>query len=229
MPGNTYIRVTLLARRAGKKPIIHQLIKMIRMKNVLLGINALLIIAVAALYIIFFTFRGNNAGGNEQTGGITAGQGTSVAYFNIDSLLSNYAQSRELNEAFLKKREAERTELNYKVKVWTKAGEDFQRKVDNNGFLTRERANQAYAELMLQKESIEKLEQEIQETTLREQMELNRKLYDIITAFLAEYNKEKGYHLILSTTLGGNVFYAEPGADVTRDLIDRLNARHAAK
>jgi outer membrane protein len=223
---NPYIRVNRLARGAAKIKSFTQL-TICFMKNILLGVNVLLIIAVAVLYLLHFS--GNETSGNARTGDIPTSAETRVAYFNMDSLLGNYAQSRELNEAFLKRREAERTELNYKLKLWTRAGEEFQRKVDNNGFLTRERANQEYAELMLKKEELEKMEQEIREITLREQVEINRKLYDVIFAFLTEYNKEKGYSMILSTTLGGNVFYAEPGLDITRDVIDKLNARHAGK
>ncbi|MDR0766521.1 MAG: OmpH family outer membrane protein [Odoribacteraceae bacterium] len=197
------------------------------MKNVLLGVNVLLVIAVAGLYALYFSGKPTTTSAGEEN--ISRGTKNGVAYFNMDSLLDNYIQARELNEAFMKKREAERTELNYKVKMWTRAGEEFQRKVDNNGFLTRERANQEYAELVAQKENLEKLEKEMHDVTLREQVELNRKLYDVIISFLTEYNKEKEYSMILSTTLGGNVFYAEPGLDITRDVVDRLNARHAGK
>jgi outer membrane protein len=197
------------------------------MKNVSLGVNVLLFIAVVVLYVLFFSKEGTT--GNGDAGVQPAASESRIVYLNMDSLLTNYVQSKELNEAYLKKMEANRTELNYKVKMWTQAGEEFQRKMDNNGFLTRERANEAYADLMLQKEKLEKLEQEMRETAVREQMELNKRLYDVIVAFLAEYNKEKGHDLILSTTLGGNVFYAEPGFDITREVVDQLNARYAGK
>ena len=134
-----------------------------------------------------------------------------------------------MNEAYLKKLEESRTDLNLKVKTWTRTVEDFQRKVDNNGFLTRERANQEYTNLMLEKEKLEKQEQEMHETARREQDELNQKLFNIITTFLTEYNKDKGYNMILSTTMGGNVFYAEPEFDITREVVSLLNARYTAK
>ncbi|MDR2130338.1 MAG: OmpH family outer membrane protein [Odoribacteraceae bacterium] len=197
------------------------------MKNVSLGVNVLLSVAVIVLYVLYFS--GQEKAASTRSEAAPAGTEAKIVYLNMDSLLTNYIQSKELNEAYLKKMEANRTELNYKVKTWTQAGEEFQRKVDNNGFLTRERANQEYADLMLQKEKLEKLEQEMRETALREQMELNQKLYNIIVTFLSEYNKEKGYNLILSTTLGGNVFYAEPGFDITHEVVSQLNARYIKK
>ncbi|MDR1273245.1 MAG: OmpH family outer membrane protein [Odoribacteraceae bacterium] len=197
------------------------------MKNVSLGVNVLLFIAVIVLYVLHFTGK---ATPESADAGARVDRGDArIVYLNMDSLLTNYAQSKELNEAFLKKMETNRTDLNQKVKAWTQAGEEFQRKIDNNGFATRERADQEYKDLMLRKERLEQMEQEMRETMQREQMELNQKLYNAIIAFLTDYNKEKEYNLILSTTLGGNVFYAEPGFDITREVVERLNARYAGK
>lgn len=187
----------------------------------------LLFIAVIVLYVLHFTGK---ATPESADAGARVDRGDArIVYLNMDSLLTNYAQSKELNEAFLKKMETNRTDLNQKVKAWTQAGEEFQRKIDNNGFATRERADQEYKDLMLRKERLEQMEQEMRETMQREQMELNQKLYNAIIAFLTDYNKEKEYNLILSTTLGGNVFYAEPGFDITREVVERLNARYAGK
>ena len=60
----------------------------------------------------------------------------------------------------------------------------------------------------------------------REQSELNKQLFDEITNFLKEYNKEKGFSIVLSTQLGGNVLYAEDGFDITKEIVDRLNANY---
>ena len=144
----------------------------------------------------------------------------------MDSLLSNYLQSRELNEAFLKKVEDNRTDLNMKAKRFEEEVMAFQQKLENNGFISRERAEQAQAELMVKRQNLQKLDQELMEKTQREQIELNQKLYTEITDFLKEYNKTKGYQMILSTTLGGNVFYAEESFDITKDVVDKLNQQY---
>ena len=147
----------------------------------------------------------------------------------MDTLLSNYTQSRELNEAFLKKIEKYKTDMNVKMKSLVKRQDEYQRKLENNGFVTRESANQEYYDIVLESQNMERLKQETQENILREQNEINKKLYDVIIAFLKEYNKEKGYNLILSTTLGGTVFYAEDGFDITQDILKQLNAQYKKK
>ena len=128
-----------------------------------------------------------------------------------------------------KKVENNRTELNMKAKMFEQEVVAFQQKLDNNGFVTRERAEQAQADLMVKRQNLQKLDQELMETTQREQIELNQKLFTEITNFLKEYNKTKGYQLILSTTVGGNVFYAEDGFDITKDVVNQLNQQYRNK
>lgn len=194
------------------------------MKNLSIGLNIVLLIAVIVLYVLHFS--GNPGKGSEQTGPSTVVPDAKIVYINMDSLLSNYLQSRELNEAFLKKVENNRTDLNMKAKKFEEEVVAFQQKLENNGFISRERAEQAQAELMVKRQNLQKLDQELMENTQREQIELNQKLYTDITNFLKEYNKTKGYQLILSTTLGGNVFYAEEGFDITKDVVEKLNQQY---
>ena len=197
------------------------------MKNLSIVLNVVLLIAVVVLYVLHFA--GNSKSTGVQDGGVAVAADAKIVYINMDSLLSNYKQSRELNEAFLKKVEDNRTELNMKAKMFEQEVVAFQQKLENNGFMTRERAEQAQADLMVKRQNLQKLDQELMETAQREQMELNNKLYTEITDFLREYNKKKGYQLILSTTLGGNVFYAEEGCDITKDVVDQLNQQYEQK
>lgn len=197
------------------------------MKNFSIGLNVLLLVAVIVLYILHFA--GNTETGSESEGVKVVNPEAKIVYINMDTLLSNYTQSRELNEAFLKKIEKYKTDMNVKMKSLVKRQEEYQRKLENNGFVTRESANQEYYDIVLESQNMERLKQETQESILREQNEINKKLYDVIIAFLKEYNKDKGYSLILSTTLGGTVFYAEDGFDITQDILKQLNAQYKKK
>ena len=197
------------------------------MKNLSIGLNVLLLIAVIVLYILHFS--GNGKSTSNQGGTATVNADAKIVYINMDTLLNNYTQSRELNEAFLKKLEANRTELNIKVKNFDREAAEFRNKVENNGFMTRERAEQAQMDLMIKQQNLQKLQQEMTENAQREQMEINRKLYDATTNFLTEYNKAKGFQLILSTTLGGNVLFAQEGFDITNEVVSQLNEQYAKK
>lgn len=194
------------------------------MKNFSIGLNVLLLVAVIVLFILHFTENGKS--GSSSNGMDTPYTQAKIVYINIDTLLSNYIQSKELNEAYLKKVEEKRTELNVRMKQLAKENEEFQRKLDNNGFLTRERANEAYTDLAIKNQNLQRLQQEIQENLAVEQSEINKKLFEVFTQFFTEYNKSKGYEMILSTTVGGTVFYAEKGYDITREVLTQLNERY---
>ena len=197
------------------------------MKNLSIGLHVLLLIAVIVLYVLHFS--GNSKSTSNQGDTITVNADAKIVYINMDTLLNNYTQSRELNEAFLKKLETNRTELNIKVKNFDREAAEFRNKVENGGFMTRERAEQAQMDLMIKQQNLQKLQQEMTENAQREQMEINRKLYDAITNFLTEYNKAKGFQLILSTTLGGNVLFAQEGFDITNDVVNQLNEQYKNK
>ena len=151
---------------------------------------------------------------------------TFLVYINTDTLLNNYQLAVELNEAFLKKQEDRRTELNIKAKAIDQEGTEFQRKLQNNGFISEARAIEARDQLLVKQENFRRLQQEMMDKASREQSELNKQLFDEITNFLKEYNKEKGFSIVLSTQLGGNVLYAEDGFDITKEIVDRLNANY---
>ncbi|MEI3154883.1 MAG: OmpH family outer membrane protein [Odoribacter sp.] len=149
-----------------------------------------------------------------------------IVYINTDTLMNKYLLAIELNEAFLKKQEERRTELNVKAKSLDEEANEFQRKLQNNGFLSEARAINARDQLLVKQENFRRLQQEMIDKSAREQNELTKKLFDKLTTFLASYNKEKGFDIVLSTQLGGNVLYAVDGFDITADVVDRLNQEY---
>lgn len=195
------------------------------MKNYSIVVNIVLLIAVAVLYVLHFTGSKDVPAGQAEAN-VGNGAGTNIVYINTDTLLSNYLLSIELNEAFLKKQEERRTELNMKAKQLDQQANEFQRKLENNGFISRERAEAARQELLDKNQKLQMLQQEMTEKSMKEQSELNKRLFEAITACLKEYNKEKGYNIVLSTVLAGNVLYAQDGFDITRDVVDRLNEQY---
>ena len=195
------------------------------MKNLSIVLNVVLFVAVILLYVLYFS--GHKSPETSMTS-IVAGtaDATKIVYINTDTLLNNYQLAVELNEAFLKKQEDRRTELNIKAKAIDQEGTEFQRKLQNNGFISEARAIEARDQLLVKQENFRRLQQEMMDKASREQSELNKQLFDEITNFLKEYNKEKGFSIVLSTQLGGNVLYAEDGFDITKEIVDRLNANY---
>lgn len=199
------------------------------MKNLSIVVNAVLLIAVVILYILYFSGRKAPETAAVQEGTSNNAGATKIVYINTDTLMNNYLLAVELNEAFLKKQEERNTELNIKAKDLDRQAREFQRKLENNGFISAERAEAARQDLLEKNQKLQQLQQEMTEKMMKEQSELNKKLFESITNFLVEYNKEKGYEIVLSTVVAGNVLYAADGFDITQDVVKRLNEQYKKK
>ena len=196
------------------------------MKNLSIVLNGVLLVAVIILFVLHFSGRKGCEQGEVAPIVAENGGATKIVYINTDSLMSSYKLALELNEVFLKKQEDRRTELNVKAKSLDQEANEFQRKLQNGGFLSEARAIEARDQLLIKQQNFQRLQQEMSDKMMREQNDLYKKLFDKITSFLKAYNQEKGFDIVLSTTYGGNVFYAQNGFDITKDVVSRLNAEY---
>jgi outer membrane protein len=194
------------------------------MKNLSIALNAVLIVAVGILYVFHFS----NSATDSKNAKSVAGEGA-VVYLNTDSLLMNYNFSRDLNEKFLKKQEDSRTDFNFKAQKLEKEAGEFQRKVQNGGFLSRERAEEAQRVLIGKQQNLQQLDRELSNQLMGEQQANSKRLLDSVTNYLKIYNASHKYSLVLSTTRGGNVLFSQDGMEITQDIIEGLNSRYTAE
>ena len=130
------------------------------MKNLSIVLNVVLFVAVIVLYVLYFS--GHKSPETAMTSKVAGtADATKIVYINTDTLLNNYQLAVELNEAFLKKQEDRRTELNIKAKAIDQEGTEFQRKLQNNGFISEARAIEARDQLLVKQENFRRLQQEI--------------------------------------------------------------------
>ena len=148
-----------------------------------------------------------------------------VAFVDIDSLLSKYEFSIILNKEMLRKEEDMRMKLSEKAKTLQADYDDFQRKLQNNVYATRERAEEEQARILKQKDALEKLEQRLIGELSAESQKNNITLHDSIDSFLKAYNAEKKFDLILSR-VGDNILFANDALNITEEVINGLNARY---
>ncbi len=193
-----------------------------RAKFILNGLFAL------ATVLVFAQCSGNNAA-NTPAAPVAGAAGSSnmkIAFVEIDSLLTKYNFWNDLNEVMIKKEENIRTTLNEKAKKLDAEAKEFQRKLENNGFATRERAEQEQMRLMKQQQDLQNLQQKLGEELAAENQKNSLQLRDSINSFLKVYNQTKGYDLIISNTGFDNLLYSNPAYNITQEIIDGLNARY---
>ncbi|MBE6281770.1 MAG: OmpH family outer membrane protein [Bacteroides sp.] len=194
------------------------------MKRTNFVLNGLLALVVA----LTFTQCANN---NAQQPAAAANDanstsGMKIAYVEIDSLLTKYNFWNDLSEQMIKKEENIRTTLNEKGRKLEKEAQEFQRKIENNGFTSRERAEQEQARLMKQQQDLQELQQKLSEELAAENQKNSLQLRDSINSFLKVYNQDKGYDLIISNAGFDNLLYANPAYNITNEIVEGLNARY---
>ncbi|MCL1943893.1 MAG: OmpH family outer membrane protein [Candidatus Azobacteroides sp.] len=197
------------------------------MKNINYLISAVLAVCVIILFILHFSSKKESAptfaikGSSDSIGTVLP-----VAYVRLDSLLVNYNFSKDVSEALLKKHEDSRLAYTQRARQLQSDMNKFQEKIQNNAFLSRERAEAEQQALIRKQQDLQKMEQDLSNDFAKEQQKLNDQLKDSITLFLKEYNKIKKYQLILT---GEAVLQGEDAYDITKEVVDGLNARYPEK
>lgn len=192
-------------------------------------IDSILAAAVVALFVIFFTVKPGKCK-HEAVGNVVPEQQTlPVAYLNLDSLLANYTFAQEAQEKLMSKQEDARLKLNTKARTLQNEMADFQRKLDNNAFLSRERAENEANRLQKKQQDLQELEAKLTNDILAENQSLNMQLRDTLNAYLAEYNADGKYQIIFANQQSDNVLVAQPGYDITDEVISALNKRYTKK
>ncbi len=152
-------------------------------------------------------------------------KGIKIAFVNIDSLLTNYEFSKNINYEMLRKEENMKMTLSEKAKDIQADIDDFTRKLQNNVYATQQRAEEEQARIIKREEAYNKLTERLANELAAETQKKNLILRDSIDSYLKEYNKTAGYDLIISR-IGDNLLYANDALDITDDVIKGLNERY---
>lgn len=199
------------------------------MKNLSLYLNGVLAIAVIALFVIVFTKKDQSGVSSPFTKEQIKSGKLPIAYINVDSLLSNYTFAKESNESLIRKQEDSRLDINTKARQLQVEMGEFQRKLEANAFLSRERAEQEQARLVRRQQELQELDGKLSQQLMQVQQKMSEQLRDTINKFLKEYNKDHKYELILSNTASDNILFAEKGYDITPEITKLLNERYKSK
>ena len=134
--------------------------------------------------------------------------GMKIAYVEVDSLASQYT-------------------LNQKGNQLQAAMNNFQQKLNNNGFRSREEAESAQLAIQRSQQSLQELQARLGSELEKEAADFSLALKDSLDHFLAIYNKDKKFDLILSKSdATSNILYAEKRYDITDAVIKGLNKRY---
>ncbi len=199
------------------------------MKNLSLILNAVLLVAVIALYVLFFTGKKvetNVKNDSDSTAELPVAQG-GIVYVDIDSVINGYDMYVDIQQELQQKLKTSEAQLASKEKVFRKEAEDFQYKIDR-GLVTRTEAAELQQQLAVKEQELYQLQQQLQYQLAEEGQVAQRKVINAIMEYLKELEEADEYQFVLGATFGGNILYANEQLNVTKEVTQGLNNAYSA-
>ena len=162
-----------------------------------------------------------NAAPQEQSP--VAVSGLKIAYIDVDSLLANYAFYQDLSEEMMRKEENYRLVLKEEANKLDKDVQDFQKKVENNVYSSRERAESEQNRLLKRQQALQEKSDKYSQELLNESNANAQKVSEAVENYVKEYNKSKGFNLIISKA---SLMFADESLNITAEVLDGLNAQY---
>ena len=139
--------------------------------------------------------------------------------------MTQYNFAKDYSVTLQKKSNNARNTLTQKGNQLQAAVNNFQQKLQNNGFQSREQAASVQAAIERQQRDLQELQARLENELANETQKFNAALRDSLNNFLTSYNKDKKYDMILSKS-GDNILFANHKYDITQDIINGLNKRY---
>ena len=151
-----------------------------------------------------------------------------IAYVEVDSIMTQYTFAKEYSALLEKKGQNIQATIAQKGQALHAAAANFQQKIQQNAFTSREQAESQQAAIQRDQANLQSLQQRLSNEFAAEQEKYNNALHDSIAHYLAAYNKDKKYSIIFSKS-GDNLLYADKAYDITKEVIAGLNKAYKGK
>lgn len=202
------------------------------MKNISLGINAVLIVAVAILYFLHFSDPSVDVVAPKEEVEVAVVDevveveqiASKIGYINVDTLQDEYKLHKELTNKLKAREKKYEKELATQSAAFEKKVMAFQKKAPT---MTQFEGQTRQAELAKEEERLYKMRDDFAEKFQNEQIKLNDELQKKIKGYIRAYNEEKGYNIIIGASrIGSMVLYFNEGIDISKDVAKGLNEEY---
>lgn len=191
------------------------------MKNINLIFNVLLTMAVAVLFALHFS--GDTSNTNTAEAVAKASSDLRIAYFNSDSIRSQYAMftvEKEKMEAEMKQAE---DRLIAEQKKFQADVSEFQQRAE---FLTITERESREKKLGQKQQELMQLEQSLSDQLAEKEAAVNKQIFTNVENFLKDYAKKNAFTYVVSYMPGGQIWYTNPALDITADMVKHLNEEY---
>ena len=196
------------------------------MKNVSLIISIVALAVATVFGVMSFSNGEKNAEAATEAAANEAAAGKGdIVYIDLDRILMEYDMANDLRSVVQTKIENIQAEINRRGQKLQNEVNSFQEKLDK-GLMTRSVAEVQSQKLQQQELDFNNYAAQKDQEINEEQLVMMNQLGDAIQTFLAKYNEEKQYAMILTNSGGAPVIVADEALNITDDVLAGLNEEY---
>ena len=196
------------------------------MKNTSLILSIIALVAVVVFGILTLTKGGKGADAQTEGEAVEASASKGdIVYVDLDRILTEYDMANDLRSVVETKVQNIEAEVTRRGKKLENDVIEFQNKIDK-GLMTRSVAEAQSQKLQQQEAEFNNYAAQKQQEINEEQVVMMNQLADAIQTYLAKYNEEKQYAMILTNSGGSPVITADAALNITDDVLAGLNEEY---
>ena len=192
------------------------------MKNLPLILNIVLFALVGHLY--YLNSSKNKPAEQSIAAPATQGGGVKIAYVNGDTLDAQYIWLKKQKDAIQQRMESAENSLAAKEQALMKDAQALQERFQG-GNMTQADAEKQQNALMQRGQKLEEEKMRLSKSLSEEQKKAFNDLYANVETQLKTLSSQIGYDYILSYSRGGQILLANDSLDITKQVLDLLNAQ----
>ena len=189
------------------------------MNRFLLGLNIILLVALAYLYYAFYSKPASPKVVKTTTD--TSLNHIKLAYFDMDTLEKYYEYAKETRDYLTVRKNAMDAKLNKIRSDYTSKVNDYNKRGASMSQTEQSQMQEDLAHLQnMYDQQQQSLSQEFQGEYMQKMLDLKNKIQD----FLKSYSIQRGYAYVFSTSSDDNVIYFKDTLrNITSDIVAKLN------
>lgn len=186
------------------------------------------VLGVAVIVLFFFMFSDNDkkesGGEHAVTTELTEPSDISIAFFNMDSVMSQWDLYFEYQQELAQRQSELESDFARRTEAFYQSAQDAQYKVER-GLVTRSEAEQLQQNLQSEEQNLMNIQNQYAAELQEEGLVKNRRMLDMIERYVAELSEARGYSYVYSYSFGGNLIYGAKPYDITNEVVAGLNER----
>lgn len=151
-----------------------------------------------------------------------------IAFIRMDSMMVNYGMYIDMSDEFAKKQQKAEADVNGRGRALERSVAEYQEKAQK-GLLTRFQMTSMEEDLQKKQQGFMAYRDKVMADLAKQEQDMSNGIAESIMAYVKEYNADKKYSMILTTSGVSPVIVADPNLDITREILTELNKRYLEK